>query len=185
MHLALVAIEIYLAIILGVSGLAKAEYPDQFEATLRRHGILPKRTLWAASRFIPTLEIVVAALLVSGVAALLSAALALCLFLGFLVTEIILLSTRRSNECGCYGVAFPRKVDPAGVAASTILVSLAAFHLSEVTQVTSVPWDWRLPGIVVLGGGMLWLLAASAGGWRYYRRTRCRVHGGGPIRAET
>lgn len=185
MHLVLVAIEIYLAITLGVSGLAKAEYPDQFEATLRRHGILPKRTLRAASRLIPIFEIVVAALLVTGIAPRPSASVALVLFLSFLLTEIVLLATRQSNECGCYGVAFPRKVDAAGVAASTILVSLAAFHLWGVTQVTSVPWDWRMPGIVVLGGGTLWLLAASAGGRHWYRRTRRRVHERGPLRAET
>lgn len=184
MNVLLLGLELYFAAMLGVAGLAKIKHPEQFAATLRRHRILPAWSIVGVSRAVPWLEVAAAASLIAGTAPVATAALVLMFFVSFLVIETILVVAKRATECGCYGVAYPQKVDEASVATSLVLVSAAAFHLWAVAWVEPISTEWRLPVIVLFGGAGCWLLwrimttrrllnrgLAAAGGRILERRT--------------
>lgn len=161
--------ELYFAAMLGVSGLAKTEHPEQFARTLTRHRILPRWTIRTIGRVFPTLEVVIAALLVAGLARVPVAAFVVLLFVTFGAVETILVVTKRATDCGCYGLAYSQKVDWASVAVSSLLTLLAALHLWIVTDTPSVPSVWRLAVLVVFATSAGWL------GWRIReRRSRWR-----------
>ncbi|MFN8453209.1 MAG: MauE/DoxX family redox-associated membrane protein [Anaerolineae bacterium] len=157
MSLLFLFLSLYFAAMLGVSGLAKAEHPEQFAATLRRHRILPHWSMIGISKIVPWLEIVVAILLILNLLPVITSALVFLLFVSFLVIETILVVKKRATECGCYGVVYPQKVDGASIVISIILVSVAALHLWFSTWVEPVNIFWRLPGIILLGGVGCWL----------------------------
>lgn len=158
-------IELYLAAMLGVSGLAKLDRPDAFAATLRRHRILPGWSIPAVSRLVPWLEVVVALLLLTGVCEGAVTAVASLLFLSFLLMEAILVATKRATECGCFGLAYPQKVDKASLVVSLILLGLAAFACwAALTQ----------PPVNPIGRSLLLLLGGGAGFWLAWRLWRKR-----------
>ena len=151
LDLALVTLGVYLAAVIGVSGIAKLERPDLFAATLRLHRLLPPRTIAGVSISLPWIQIAVAAALVSSVGGLIPSVVALGLFLCFVVVELILVLTKRATECGCYGVAYRIPVDAASVAASVILFLLAATHLALMAAFGPPPLLARVAASAFMG----------------------------------
>lgn len=130
----LLVLSVYLAAVVGVSGIAKLERPDVFEAALRLHRLLPSQAVpWVATG-LPWSQVAIAVLLVSGVGATVSALLLISLFSCFLAVELALVATKRATECGCYGVAYRLPVDAASVVASLILVLLAAAYVGLISM---------------------------------------------------
>lgn len=166
MNFALLTLDLYLATMLGISGLAKLDDLDYFASTLHHHRILPKWSIYAASRLVPWVEVIVALLLIIGELSIATSIVVLALFVIFLITETILVITKRATNCGCYGVAYPQKVDGASIVVSLVLVALAGFHLWLVMSVAPVDIAWRLPIILTCMG---------AGGW-LVRRMMARHH---------
>ena len=158
MNMIVFGIELYFAIMLGVSGIAKIAEPYDFAATLRRHRILPAWSVTPFSRVFPWLEVAIAGAVLTGAAAVATAALVLALFSAFLIVEVILVVTRRATDCGCYGVAYRQKVDGASILVSTILILLASVHLWLTTWVAPISQPWRILALIVLGGAGCWLL---------------------------
>lgn len=134
----------YFAAILGISGLAKLAQPSGFSSTLERQRILPAWSIPAVSHVVPWLEVGTAILLLAGVARSYAAALVLALFVVFLGVEATLVVTKRSDECGCYGIAHPQAVDSGSVMTSLLLIILAGAHLWLVTHSTPMAWGWRV-----------------------------------------
>lgn len=160
----------YFAAVLGVSGLAKLEWREYFAATLRRHQLLPAWSIGSVSRNFPFLEVLVAVMLVAGVAPIFTATVVVVLFSGFLVIEMLLLRIKRTDDCGCYGGAHPQRVEGPSLVAGAILVFLAVLHLWVVAQGTRADRRWRLGGGVLYFGIGGWLV------WRMWgRRQRRRV----------
>ncbi|MGH2459202.1 MAG: MauE/DoxX family redox-associated membrane protein [Chloroflexota bacterium] len=159
-------LELYFAAMLGVSGLAKAEQPERFADTLRRHRILPRQSIDLVSRLFPWAEVALAGLLVTGEAQHAAAIATVAIFATFSAIEVVLVTTKRATECGCYGVAYSQRVDHASVATSTVLTVVAATHLWLVGHATPVDWQWRL------GGSILLLVAGAWIGWRILSRKR-------------
>lgn len=157
MSIFILGLELYFAAILGVSGIAKLVQPGYFTATLHRHRILPTWSIIGVSRTVPWLEIAVAVSLIVGMIPVATAIMVLILFASFLTIEVILIMTKRATECGCYGVAYPQKVDGASVATSAILVSAAVLHFWLSTWVEPVGIFWRLTAIIFVGGTGCWL----------------------------
>jgi len=157
MTIVMLALDFYFAALLGVSGIAKLEHPEQFAATLRRHRLLPPWSVGGISRFFPWAEIAVASALIMGFAPVLTSSMVLIFFVAFLIVDSMLLATKRADECGCYGMAYTQKVDPASVTTSGLLLSIAAVHLWLTFQVTRADWEWRaLLGIpLAMFGSML------------------------------
>lgn len=152
-------IEIYLAGMLGISGIAKLQDVDEFANTLRIHRILPTQSVKIVSRIFPWIEIILACFLVFGIFPLFTSALVCVLFATFLGIEVVLVVTRRATDCGCYGVAYRQKVDSASIVVSTLILSLTIFHLWLVTWIESIDLAWRVPVIILfctLVGWLLW-----------------------------
>lgn len=168
----LLLVELYFAAMLGVSGLAKIDAPEHFEATLRIHRLWPAQAIRPVSRIFPWVEVVVAIALVVGFAPTLTASLTLLLFGIFLGVETTLVVTRRATECACYGVAYRQKVDGASLVVSAILVTLAAFYGWSLATFGSVGLIWRWPGIGLMTVAGLWLVAKMLARRRGYRARR-------------
>lgn len=137
-------LDLYFAAVLGISGIAKLEQRGRFASTLRQHRLLPSWSVRAISSIFPFVEIAVAAMLVTGIAAEFFISAVLALFCAFFVVEMILWVTKRSEDCGCYGVAFVQKVGRATVATSALLVCLAALRIWMETRSSAEGGSWRL-----------------------------------------
>lgn len=161
MSILLLSIQIYLAAILGVSGFAKIVDLETFAATLRNQRVLP---IWggkAVSRVVPWFEIALAILLVLGVFDVLINMLMFATFTCFLMIEIILVKTKRSRECGCYGIAYRRQVDNASLVVSSVFVVLAGFSLWGAFLVEPVNLVWRMSMSLIFGLCGLWLVSKT------------------------
>lgn len=152
MNLVVLSLQFYFASMLGVAGLAKIEHPEQFADTMALQRILPRWSLNAVSRIVPWIEVVVALLLMTGLAPLATSSLTLLLFTSFLAVEVVLLKTKYAGNCGCYGASHLHRVDGGSVAASVILSGAAALNLWAAVSLEPVPMYWRLPGLIILGG---------------------------------
>lgn len=159
-------LDLYLAAVLGISGLTKVKEPAEFATTLYRHRILPSWSIPGISRVLPWIEVALASALVIGLATLLTAALVLILVGAFFIIETILLVNGSATKCGCYGTGHAGKVDGASVLTSAALVGIAALHLWAVHDGGRVAWAWRLAAIALCGGAGFWLL------WRAMHRRR-------------
>lgn len=160
------ALNLYFAIVLGVSGLAKAEDPDLLAETLRRHRILPLWSIVGMSRIIPSGEIVLASLLVAGVTPMATTVVVFALFASFFAIEATLLMTRRPVACGCYGNLYERKVDHFSLVTSAVFVCLAALQVWGAAHETPVGWVWRLLASSLWGSIACMLL------WKVSQRRR-------------
>lgn len=147
----------YFAAVLGVSGLAKLERPGAFARVLKKQRIFPAWSVKGFSYSVPCGEIVLALVLASGAAPTLTAIVVLALFAGFLIIETILLTTKRSATCGCYGALLQRKVDVSSLLTSSILVCLAAVQLWLVLTAPTVDWRWRIVPAIIFYGLACWL----------------------------
>lgn len=163
-------LDCYFAAMLGVAGLAKLDDPAPFAATLQRQRLLPAWSVGPISRLLPLLEIAIAGALLSGIAAIVVAALTLLVFAGFLVVQMLLLATEHGGDCGCYGAASPHHVERASVSTAALLACLAGVHLWLVDRATAVGWPCRLVAGICFAGMMGWL------GWhiRQRRVASCR-----------
>ena len=163
-------LDLYFSAMLGVAGIAKLRQPSAFAATLRRHRILPPWSISPVSRGLPWVQVAIALLLVSGSFPIVTSIAALALLVSFLMTECILLATKRATDCGCYGVAYRMKVDGASVAASSILVLLALVRLLLTSTTAAVePSLWRFSAaalVLTLGTWFLWRSRAKRSGPR-------------------
>lgn len=160
------ALDCYFAALLGIAGLAKMDDPAPFATTLRRQRLLPAWSVSVMRRLLPWCEILLAAVLVIGVAPVLVAALVFLLFAGFLAAQALLLLTKSDGGCGCYGAASAHRVEAASVATASLLLFLAALHLWLVIEATAIAWHWRL------AAGILGVMAGSWLGWRTWQRQR-------------
>jgi len=155
MHLLRFLLDCYLALVLGISGMAKIDRPRLFAVTLRRHGILPGWSIDPVSRGFPWIEVLVAYALIANVMPMFIAIATLVFFGGFLAIEGILVAMKRTVDCGCYGGAHRQQVDGASVATSMLLVVFAVVHLRLVAHEGSVDWQWRLvAGIAFVIAGL-------------------------------
>jgi len=124
-----VILDFYFASLLTVSGIAKAQRPSQFIATLRQQWVLPAWSITGAGYTLPWIEIGVAALLITGSIPIFAAVVVFTLFGLFLIAELILYLRKYQGNCGCYGAAHVQSVERASIITSAIFVCLAALHL--------------------------------------------------------
>ncbi len=170
----------YFATVLGVSGLAKIEQPAAFASSLRKQRIFPRWSITSISFLIPWGEIVLAIMLVLRVNYVFTTALVLTLFAGFLIIEAILLITKRTAACGCYGTVFTQKVDAGSLVTSFAFVCFATLQLWIALTISPANWGWHLvPAIVFFITGWL-LLQRTMRRRREYIRIRASVRAHSP-----
>lgn len=162
---------VYLGSILFVSGVAKLGNLGGFQATLYRHGILPRRIVPRFSSLLPVFQVLLAYALIAGILPYVTAGATLVLFVAFLCTELMLLARKKAAQCGCYGVAFPLAVDRASVVASLILVCLAAVNVVASLYPASAVERWP----VALCCGAIYTLLALRVLWRHFRGRTCET----------
>lgn len=155
MSLLLLPVEVYFAAMLSISGLSKIDDLEHFADILHYQNLIPTKCVFLVARIFPFVEIVIAFLIISGIAPLLSAIIALCLFTGFLLQKSVLLFLDRTEDCGCYGQAKPQAIDAASIGTSTLMVLLVILLFWLTISVPPLPWQLRL-GVSVLffGGGI-------------------------------
>lgn len=155
-------LQLYLSAVLGISGLAKVIEHRQFAATLRHQRLLPTWSIPITSRTLPWLEIGLSAFLVTGLLPMVTGGITLALFLCFLGVEVTLLTTKRSRQCGCYGLAYPRPIDASSLIVSVFFVIFAALNLWGVAWGKSVAISWRMLAIAVYSAYGIWLTGKIA-----------------------
>lgn len=165
----LLLLQVYMAAILFVSGLAKVVNPQQFSATLRRQRILPLWSINFVARILPWLEVILAILLVLEILPLLISVLTLFLFASFLITEVILVKKKRTKECGCFGMVYPQSIDSASITVSVIFVLLSFLNLWGVVTAETVTIGSRVVIITLFCLLGLWLALST---WRNKRKAR-------------
>lgn len=166
-------LDAYFAAILGVAGISKIREPAQFAMALRQQRLLPHWSIVRVSSVFPWAEVVLASVLIVGIGNVISATLVTALFGGFLIIKVILVTTKSTTGCGCYGHATANRVDSADLITSTALLCLAILHLWSAKTAAPAMWTWRLSAIVVFFAVGCWLLRFEIG--RRWRSTRTVV----------
>jgi hypothetical protein len=119
------ALDLYFAAMLGVSGLSKLANPLAFKVSLSRYRLFPSWLTNALSRSLPWIELTLALALPVGIAGGVIGALNAILFSSFLGIETLLVLSGRRAKCGCYGATLGRTVDGSTVVTSFLLAGLA------------------------------------------------------------
>lgn len=163
--------DLYFVAILGVSGLAKLASPVYFAETLRRQRIVPLWSIWAVSWLLPVLEITLALFLLVGLFPLWTGLVVFVLLLLFVSAEVALLVSHRATDCGCYGIAYPNRVDWVSVLVSVGLILLSLLRLSLSILFEPVNLAIRLPIIVLGCGAFAWIVFRMIARQRQAKRT--------------
>jgi hypothetical protein len=110
---------LYFAGTVGIAGAAKLSDPTYFKAILKKQGIIPRQMIPCFALLLPSLEILLSFLLVSGFAPPITAALNVIQFIAFLSYKALFyrksLQDKQARGCGCYS--------PKGVSLTTDTLS--------------------------------------------------------------
>lgn len=145
MLLFLLCLNVYFAATLAISGLSKASNTTFFTKTLENSQIFPNAFSNFIAKALPYFELFIALAIVStdGLLAFATSLILFFLFLSFLVFKIMLLTRKKTTDCGCYGKALVQENDISNIIVSTILLLLTGVHL-WLTWVESINWELRL-----------------------------------------
>jgi hypothetical protein len=155
---------LYFAAVLGISGLSKMADPVRFRQALAQQGFWPLWTRPYLSAVIPSTEIVLAFLLVTGWSQLLVGVAVVVLFAAFLALKVFLFATKSEADCGCStGAKQAEPVDLTSVLVSIVLVLGAMIHLwLSAYAAPPLPWSLRAVTSAVVALGALAILGSLA-----------------------
>lgn len=125
-----------------LSAAPKLRRPRSFLLTVMEYQVMPEGAARLSARLIPSTELLVALLLLSGVALRLAALLAAVLLLGFAAGVGINLSRGRHLDCGCFG-KHSRPISAALLIQDLGLVSFAILLVSLSGGWGGVAW-WSI-----------------------------------------
>jgi uncharacterized membrane protein YphA (DoxX/SURF4 family) len=108
------------------ASLPKLAAPRDFGRAVANYQLVPHALVRHVARWLPALEFVAAACLLAGVAIPVVAALASALLLVFAAAVTINLLRGRVIECGCGGLAAPKRIGPGLVARDLVLAGAGA-----------------------------------------------------------
>jgi uncharacterized membrane protein YphA (DoxX/SURF4 family) len=144
MELVAVGCRFVLGVVFLLAGLAKLPRLRDFEATVGGYGLLPTRWVPTVARSIPTVELVIGALLLAGFETRWVALATASVLVVFSAAVVVNLARGRELDCGCFAVGAPRRIGWLLVARNIVLVALS------IVAVVSVP---RVLGLDELIGG--------------------------------
>ena len=113
---------VYFAVMLNSSAVAKLANIEGFRFTLARQGIIPTSLQPVALIAIPGAQIAASLFVLSGFLPGLASAAILIMFGTFLIVETSLLRSGKATSCGCFGVVYPITIDSASLVSSGILI---------------------------------------------------------------
>lgn len=154
-------LEFYLALMLGISGLAKVADLPYFKSVMEQQHLLPQRSIQLASRIFPWIEIALAFFLITGFFTVIASLLVIAMFAFFLGIKLVLLKKKSAADCGCLGSVNAQKVDGSSIGTSAILLLIACVHLWLAIDIVSIYWVWRAIEVILVGGIVVLLLGRS------------------------
>jgi hypothetical protein len=126
MDYAALAFRFVLGFVFLFASLPKLAAPRDFARAVANYQLVPHALVRHVARWLPALELVAATCLLAGVAIPVVAALASALLLVFAAAVTITLLRGRVIECGCGGLAAPKRIGPGLVARDLVLAGAAA-----------------------------------------------------------
>ena len=110
MELSLLGMRLLLGFVFLSSSLPKLAAPDDFRRALSNYRLLPFHLVRPVAVWLPRLELVLALMLMAGVATRAVAFLAAAALLVFSIAVAINLGRGRRIDCGCFGGSSPREI---------------------------------------------------------------------------
>ncbi len=126
------ALSLYFSAVLGISGLAKIDQLESFITTLTQQRIIPRRGVRIIGIALSWGEIFLALILLLGISLPVAAVITLVIFVAFLITNSALVRRGWETDCGCYGKAYPQKVDTNSIITSIIYVAFSVVYVISV-----------------------------------------------------
>jgi hypothetical protein len=147
-----------LVVLLCISAVAKIRHPDDTASVFRQLELPEFLLRFRAPRLLPYGELVVAALLLTAPNGwyVVAAALALLLFLAFLLVVVRGLRLPGEIRCGCFGELGLGLITPQTVVRNAVLVAVAT-----ITFLDSFRGDGVLQRLTSFGDGWWWLAAVG------------------------
>jgi uncharacterized membrane protein YphA (DoxX/SURF4 family) len=154
-----VLLSLGLALVFLSSAIPKLRHPKGFILAVLEYRVLPTRLSWLYARLLPPLELLLALLLLSGIAVRSVAIVLSLLLISFMIAIGINLARGRNLDCHCFGRARRRSIGW-GLLLQDGLLLVASIALTVITNawITLEPWSvFRLSGLVQVGSPMLLL----------------------------
>ncbi|MBA2717271.1 MAG: hypothetical protein H0U51_09520 [Propionibacteriales bacterium] len=126
------------------AALAKRRAPTQFRSILR--DLVPGPLVQPLAVVVPAAEALIAALIIAGVATLLSAAAALILVIAFSVALARMWQLGITQDCGCFGEASHASTPASGLLRNAVL---AACAVALIGWPPSATWFSDTPSLLV------------------------------------
>lgn len=117
-----------------LSAVPKLTHPNRFLLAAAAYDLIPGALLGAVARLVPTLELSVALLLLSGASRRLGALLAGLLLLCFLAGILVNMFRGHAVDCGCFGRHSPR------IGPLTVALDLSMFSASAYVALVEPRW---------------------------------------------
>lgn len=149
-------VEMILSLSLGVvflvSAIPKLRHPRGFVVTVLTYEVLPVRLAPLVARLLPAIEMLLALLLLSGIACRLASLAVALLSGGFAMAVGINILRGRAIDCGCFGRRWQRQIGPLVVVQDLALVG-ASILVARYSQNWAgyAPWSPLAPGRLDLG----------------------------------
>jgi uncharacterized membrane protein YphA (DoxX/SURF4 family) len=123
-----------------LAGLEKARAPQKFIDGVRQYGLVPSRFAPIVGGGLIAAELVLGALLVSGLVPVLAAAGAIVLFSAFAVALGVSLARSNTAPCHCFGASEVERISPLALvralALTGVAVAVLVFALGETGSIT-------------------------------------------------
>ena len=141
MELLLLGARLFLGIVFLSASIPKLFAPREFRRALTNYQLLPVWLVAPVAAWLPRFELLIAAVLLTGVAITITATVAGLALLAFSVAVGVNLARGRSIECGCFGGASPRRITWRLVLRDVVLVA-AAFAVAAHPPATWAAVGW-------------------------------------------
>ncbi|HZO73320.1 MAG TPA: MauE/DoxX family redox-associated membrane protein [Ktedonobacteraceae bacterium] len=163
-------LDIYFSAVLGIAGISKIDGPQAFIISLRRHYLLPEKSVSFIGICFPWIEICLSVLLLAATGTI-KLIVTICVLICFVLFSYFNVATRfkhrSTSDCGCFGKALQRRgMNTNGI---TSLIQLVLAFLLTITALQSdtLSWIYYLTSSVLFVGTYVWLLWRT---WCRYRR---------------
>jgi hypothetical protein len=161
-------LELTFAALLGISGVTKIDTPWVFQAALLNYKFIPSKIVPWIARIFPWFEIILAALLMSGVVIAETSVINLILFLLFFILKVYRLLSGQQSDCGCHGPVYTKQNATIDLWVGGFYPALALAHVWFATHSEPIIGSWRFTGLAIFA------CFASIFAWRVIARHKQR-----------
>lgn len=143
-------------LVFGMAVIGKLRHREEFVGVVANYRLLPEALAAPVAWLVVILETLVVLALVTGIALVGGAALAILLLCAFAVAMTINLARgRKEIDCGCFQSALRQRLSVAVVVRNIVLIALMLPLLEHATRATSLPTLSLLQVVDGIGGGLV------------------------------